>query len=240
MATARYPAGFGINAAVTSGRVSRLFAHDGDTYIQTDTVISPGSSGGPLVDACGRVVGIVSFKLVDEGFEGLGFALAGPTARERLETVRAGPSAADIVSLLQTVGDRWEPAITEANGLVDEWNSAVDGESRPSPSLVAVTTRQVALFAAMTEFLRGLEDEPALGLPVVRNWWRQAIGYWDSEFDLAMLMQAYAQATAEWEAVETAQAEKSVAFGRYEGARCSVAEHFQLESWTRADGTSCY
>ncbi len=45
------------------------------TLIQTDASVNPGNSGGPLVNAYGQVVGIVSSKLVDSDVEGLGFAI---------------------------------------------------------------------------------------------------------------------------------------------------------------------
>ena len=45
------------------------------TLIQTDCSINPGNSGGPLIDMAGNVIGITSLKLVDEQFEGIGFAI---------------------------------------------------------------------------------------------------------------------------------------------------------------------
>lgn len=43
-------------------------------FIQTDTAISPGNSGGPLFFE-NKVVGVNTFKIVEEGFEGLNFAI---------------------------------------------------------------------------------------------------------------------------------------------------------------------
>ncbi len=45
------------------------------TCIQTDAAINPGNSGGALVNSAGQVIGITSSKIVDESYEGLGFAI---------------------------------------------------------------------------------------------------------------------------------------------------------------------
>jgi serine protease Do len=56
---------------VTSGVISNFRGE----YIQTNSEIYPGNSGGPLVTEDGRVVGVNSMKLITEKFEGLGFAI---------------------------------------------------------------------------------------------------------------------------------------------------------------------
>jgi serine protease Do len=69
----------GLERTVTSGVVSavnrnpRGFALDG--LIQTDAAISPGNSGGPLVDSRGRVIGINTAVISGAGASGLGFAV---------------------------------------------------------------------------------------------------------------------------------------------------------------------
>lgn len=44
-------------------------------YIQTDASISPGNSGGPLINKQGEVIGMLTLKLVVMGAEGLNFAI---------------------------------------------------------------------------------------------------------------------------------------------------------------------
>jgi len=66
---------------VTSGIVSALNREitddDGTEYklIQTDTAINAGNSGGALVNADGKVIGINTLKLSGESIEGIGFAI---------------------------------------------------------------------------------------------------------------------------------------------------------------------
>jgi S1-C subfamily serine protease len=81
---------FGLDRTLTSGIVSALQrqiqAPDGfsiDNVIQTDTPIYPGNSGGPLLDAAGRVVGINSQIETsgDGGTVGISFAIPIDTAK---------------------------------------------------------------------------------------------------------------------------------------------------------------
>ncbi|WP_419660106.1 serine protease, degP-like [Desulfosarcina variabilis str. Montpellier] len=56
---------------VTSG----IFSGYEGGYIQTNAQISPGNSGGPLIDPQGKVLGINTKKKYGGAFEGLGFAI---------------------------------------------------------------------------------------------------------------------------------------------------------------------
>lgn len=73
------PADVELGNSVSRGIVSGRRRIEDRVLIQTDASVSPGNSGGPLLDAQGRVVGVVQSKIVAQGTEGVGFAL--PVAR---------------------------------------------------------------------------------------------------------------------------------------------------------------
>lgn len=83
------PNDLNLKQTVTKGIVSaKRELEDEDehknNYIQTDVSISPGNSGGPLVNNNGEVVGIVVSKMVGKSIEGLGFAVPVGEALEKL------------------------------------------------------------------------------------------------------------------------------------------------------------
>jgi S1-C subfamily serine protease len=62
-----------------SGRMDRGLMAGGEsvTFLQTDTAINQGNSGGPMFNRDGKVIGIVSFILSKSGgFNGIGFAVS--------------------------------------------------------------------------------------------------------------------------------------------------------------------
>lgn len=61
---------------IISGLNREIATTDGNmNLIQTDAAINPGNSGGALVNTKGQLIGISSSKLVDESYEGMGFAI---------------------------------------------------------------------------------------------------------------------------------------------------------------------
>jgi len=69
------PAEVELGQSVAKGILSGKRKFDDQVYLQTDMAVSPGNSGGPLINAKGEVIGIVQRKLVGEGVEGIGFAI---------------------------------------------------------------------------------------------------------------------------------------------------------------------
>jgi S1-C subfamily serine protease len=87
---------FGFTFTVTSGIVSaldRTIPDGAEGLIQTDAPINPGSSGGPLLNLGGAVIGVNHAILSPAargrpGFIGLGFAVPVDRAAPQLEAAR--------------------------------------------------------------------------------------------------------------------------------------------------------
>jgi serine protease Do len=84
----------GLDNSVTLGVVSAVGRQRGPedpmVYVQTDAPINPGSSGGPLVDTAGRLVGINTFIISQSGgYQGVGFAAPSNIVRTVFEQLKA-------------------------------------------------------------------------------------------------------------------------------------------------------
>ena len=65
------PRGKDFQGTVSSGVISADRIIDGLRYIQSDTMVSHGSSGGPLLDESGAVIGITDLGIQNDGPAGL-------------------------------------------------------------------------------------------------------------------------------------------------------------------------
>jgi S1-C subfamily serine protease len=92
------PASQDLAFSLTRGIVSGLRLQEGIQLVQTDASLSPGNSGGPLLDRHARVVGIVTKKLAGQAMEGLGF---GVQIRDALQALKLEPQLTTAPSLLQ-------------------------------------------------------------------------------------------------------------------------------------------
>jgi S1-C subfamily serine protease len=79
----------GLDFTVTQGIISaskRTFDKQEGAFIQTDVPINSGSSGGPLVNMDGEMVGVNTFKI--KGSESLGFAIPSNDVATLLDKAR--------------------------------------------------------------------------------------------------------------------------------------------------------
>jgi serine protease Do len=110
----------GLASSVTMGVVSavarQLTPEDPMIYIQTDATISPGNSGGALVDTDGRLVGINTLIYTQSGgSEGIGFAAPSNIVRNVFTQIRKTGRVrrGEIGVITQTI----TPLMAEALGL---------------------------------------------------------------------------------------------------------------------------
>jgi S1-C subfamily serine protease len=118
----------GMEFTVHEGMVSNVGRpHDGVAYIQIDAKVNPGNSGGPLLDEEGRVIGVVSLKLMRA--EGIGLAIpinyAFSGAAALLPYPSPGPDAAPFDALRAQAS--WASIAPEAEERTDEHKPALVG-----------------------------------------------------------------------------------------------------------------
>lgn len=82
----------GSGLSVTTGIVSSFDFHSESRswLIQTDAAVNPGNSGGPLLNASGQVIGIVSSRSDPIRAENIGFAIAMRTVDAELDYLEVG------------------------------------------------------------------------------------------------------------------------------------------------------
>lgn len=134
----------GLTSTVTAGIASATGRRDipisGDLrfqdFIQTDASIHPGSSGGPLVDLAGRVVGINT--LVDASAQGIGFAIPVNMVKDLLPKLNEGGRVQR--SWLGIYVDDVPGALRDELDLESEGGALVRGVVRDGPSQQAGLT----------------------------------------------------------------------------------------------------
>jgi putative serine protease PepD len=167
---------FGLEGPITTGIVSALdrtieapngYAIDG--AIQTDAAINHGNSGGPLLDASGKVIG-VNAQIASEsgGNDGVGFAIGVSTVKKVATALAAGETVGHAylgVSLEDADGGARVAAVTsggpaaDAGVRVGDVITALDGDAVGSTDEVrgAIDALEVGAHATIT-VLRGGEQ----------------------------------------------------------------------------------
>jgi len=78
------PAGIELGQSISKGIISGKRMIEDMAYVQANISVSPGNSGGPLLNEKGEIIGIISWKIVSEGVEGIGFAIPMDVALKKL------------------------------------------------------------------------------------------------------------------------------------------------------------
>ena len=118
VAVVGFPSGVSGTPSVTRGVVSKHapFSQFPDVLdgsgvvLQTDAEINPGNSGGPIVDGCGTVAAVATFKrfssLDGRDVDGIGFGVAAETVAARLPSLRSTAHTPRLLRL--TYSDAWD------------------------------------------------------------------------------------------------------------------------------------
>ena len=173
---------YGVGQTVTFGIVSALGRHLGistfENSIQTDAAITPGNSGGALVDLNGNLLGINSaIYSRTGGSQGIGFAIPSNLARQVMEQILENgvvtrgwvgigvqditPELAESLKLARTSG----ALITD---VVSGGPADVAG-LKPGDVLLSVGDKPVNDYAGSLEAIAALKPKTSTVLKVQRN-----------------------------------------------------------------------
>ena len=154
---------FGFQCTVTAGIVSALGrtlrARSGrrmDSVVQTDAPLNPGSSGGPLVDGAGRVVGINTAMIA--GGQGICFAVGIDTAIDvATRLMRDGRVRRAFLGVSAQTAPL-ERRVARANGLAQSSAALVSEVQAGGPAALAGLRQGDAVFALDGEAVSGVDD----------------------------------------------------------------------------------
>lgn len=112
-----------------SGTVSDYYMK----VMQIDAAVNPGNSGGPLCDVSGKIIGIISLKIVQDEVEGMGFAIPIEDALEYASLIEEGGEIVRPylgISMLDLTEEYylWQNRVTIPDG-VDEGIAVISVES---------------------------------------------------------------------------------------------------------------
>ncbi len=176
------PLGLAGGSSVTTGVVSALGREveaEGSSLldmVQTDAAISPGSSGGALLDGTGAVIGITTAVGVSEvGAEGLGFATPVDVARSVAEDIIASGRAVHV--WLGVHGSDLDRRSAEDMGVdggarverVVDGSPAAEAGVTPSDVILRVEEEAVASMSALVIALRERDPGDEVSLEVLHD-----------------------------------------------------------------------
>lgn len=173
---------FGLGQAVTTGIVSAkdlLVPMKGNIpFIQTDTVLNEGNSGGPLLDAQGGVVGVNSWIYTNTGrYQGMSFAIPIELAMNVAERLKKSPKV-----LRGWLGIKTEDASFSSPGLYGALilsfapnSPAQDAGLREGDIVVVFNQKTVESSADLTAKVKATPADTVIVVEIIRQGERRLI-----------------------------------------------------------------
>ena len=153
----------------------RLSFYEG-VWIQTDAPISPGNSGGPLVDYTGTVIGMNSWAYTEENFQGFNFAISCVDILAAIEKAKSAKliSFADVSppkpemsnaprpdksTLLGKIVSQIEYAVKQLpDNALPHIESGEIEYAFPTTSVTSIKTGQIARLRGLTTIIQVLDE----------------------------------------------------------------------------------
>ena len=166
-----------LSSTVTKGIISAtsrsVAVQSGVTMnlIQTDAAINAGTSGGPLVNTKGEVVGINSSKISGEAVEGIGFSIPINDIKDKIESL-----SKPILNLgisVRTIDEALSKQLNMEQGLyvveVTEFSSAEKAGLKAGDIIVKADGNRITTFDEFKAVKNGKEEGDEISLEVIRN-----------------------------------------------------------------------
>lgn len=148
------------------------------TLLQTSAAVSPGNSGGGLFNERGELIGIVNAKSIEEGADGLGFAIPINTAMSVAQSliengyVTGRPAFGIQVLSISTVEDALQAGVNQLGVYivsVDEGSAAEKAGLEAGDLFVSVDGKAVTSTSDVTGALEGRSAGDTVEVQVVRD-----------------------------------------------------------------------
>jgi len=167
-------------STVTTGVISatdRKITSDNVTYkvIQTDAAINSGNSGGALINAEGKIIGINTLKLSGSGIEGIGFAIPiNDTIDVYKQLISQGKVARPQIGI---TGRDINEATAKANNLVEgiyvisvvEFSAAEKAGIKAGDVIVAFDEKEIKTMSELNELKEKHNIGDEVKIKVVRD-----------------------------------------------------------------------
>ncbi len=174
------PGGTSFKNSLTKGIVSavgrELDINRNVRYIQSDAAINPGSSGGPLCNIYGQVIGINSAKISSSLYEGMTFSIPSATVKEIVDDLMHYGYVQDRVRIGFSGVEITDEEVTYYNtprgiyiGEIADDGSLADTEVKEGDILTAIDGVEVASFQDIYDILSEHQPGDTVTLTLYRK-----------------------------------------------------------------------